>query len=404
MHDLWLLEESARAVLQQVIDKGIVPNAEQLASFEARFAVVGDNGPRILSISGNRARVDISGILTKKPNWLAAIFGGGNTTYSDIISSIATAEANPDVKAIDLVFDTPGGAIDGMFDAMGAISGAEKPVHATVSNLAASAGFALASQADKIIAAGPPATVGSVGVVAQFWIRDDVATITSTEAPDKAPDVSTPEGKKVVQSHLDDLHALFVDGIAEGRSAATGEKFDARRVNKNFGRGAVVLAAEALEKGMIDEISGKKASVGTGSAQAAVPVETAPGGADTEVETMDLQKLRAEHPEVYAQAVQIGTEQERERVEAHLILGKQCGAMDVAVKAIEEGTALTPKLQAQYMAAGMNKSDTDKADADDVDTGKTLDNIDTAAGPGDAQAELIANTIAESVGVDVGEV
>lgn len=404
MHDMWLIEEGARRVLQQVVAQGITPTAEQLAAFEARFGISGNSGPSILSISGNRANVEITGVLTKKPNWMAAIFGGGNTTYGDIISAIATAEANPDVKAIDLIMDTPGGAIDGMFDAMATISGAEKPVHSIVSNLAASAGFALASQANKIIAAGPFSVVGSIGVVAQFWVREDIATVTSTEAPDKAPDVSTDAGKKVVRAHLDDLHALFVEGIAEGRSAATGKKFDARRVNKNFGRGSVVLAAEALEKGMIDEISGEKSSVGTGSAQAAAPVETAEGGKDTEVKSMDLQKLKSDHPDVYTQAVEIGRTEERGRVEAHLILGKQSGAMEIAITAITEGTELTPKVQAQYMAAGMNKADTDKVTVDDVETGKALDNIDTAVGPSDVQAELIANTIAESVGLDVGEV
>lgn len=378
--------------------RGAVPTAEQQIELEARFGTAdGASMPQIMTVAGDTARVSVSGIMTKRPNWLAAFFGGGNTTYADIVASIAAAEASKEIRAIELVLDTPGGNVDGMFDTMDAIKAASKPVTAVVANLAASAGYALASQADSIVAAGPSSMVGSVGIVAQFRVDESSIAITSTEAPDKAPDVSTPEGQAVVRSHLDDLHALFVEGVAEGRSGATGSKFDARRVNKNFGRGAVVLAAEALDKGMIDEINGSKAASGKGPEAVAVVEHTAPGGENKEVCKMTLTELQAQHPELYAQVVQIGASTERDRVNAHLVLGKQSGAMDVALAAVESGAELDQTHTAKYLAAGMNKADTEDRDTDDAAAAAAIEGAAVTTDGPDA-ADQVANAVADQLG------
>ncbi len=94
---------------------------------------------------------------------------------------------------------------------------------------------------------------------------------------------------------------------------------------------------------------------------------------------MDLEKLKAEYPALYqaviAEGTKIGIEkgvtQERDRVGAHLIMGEASGAMDVAIKAAKEGTEMTATLNAEYMAAGMNKktADATQEDSDDSDAG-----------------------------------
>ena len=90
---------------------------------------------------------------------------------------------------------------------------------------------------------------------------------------------------------------------------------------------------------------------------------------------MDLAKLRAEHPDVYAAAVQDGVRQERDRAGAHLTMGKASGAMDTAVKAVLEGTEMTATLQSEYMAAGMNRQAQAAALADDGAAGDAADNV-----------------------------
>jgi len=67
-------------------------------------------------------------------------------------------------------------------------------------------------------------------------------------------------------------------------------------------------------------------------------------------------ELRAQHPELFAAVVQQGVTAERDRVEAHLIMGEASGDMPTAIAAISSGEAMTPKLSAKYQAAGMKRT------------------------------------------------
>lgn len=88
-------------------------------------------------------------------------------SYGEIIKLVQSAADSPSIKSIVLDIDSPGGEVNGMFEAVEAIRTARtaKPVYAIVDEMAASAAFALASAADKIIIP-QTGTVGSVGVLA----------------------------------------------------------------------------------------------------------------------------------------------------------------------------------------------------------------------------------------------
>lgn len=97
---------------------------------------------------------------------------------------------------------------------------------------------------------------------------------------------------------------------------------------------------------------------------------------------MDLQTLKAQHPDVYQGAVAEGREQgqeiERKRVRAHLTLADSSGAIEVAHKAIREGvSSADEEVQAAYLAHRMNASAqvqrTQEADA----IGKAIDKAAT---------------------------
>jgi ClpP class serine protease len=170
---------------------------------------------------------------------------------------------------------------------------------------------------------------------------DSKVSIASTKAPKKRPDVTTDEGKAMVQEQLDPMHDLVAESIADGRGTTT------KKVNANFGQGAMVLAEQALKAGMIDSI---------GSA----PQQSAPEAAETkEVRSMDLQKLKTEYPAVYDAAVAVGRDTERDRVCAHLKMGAESGDMETAVTAITDGSDMTMTLTATYMSAARNKALTD---------------------------------------------
>lgn len=378
---MWLLEASVRQAIEQAQKSGFMPTVEQQTNFEAA-RIGNDSGAnsRILSVAGSSAEVAVKGVITKAPSFLAMLFGGGNTTYPEIISALAEAESDPSIKDITLAIDSPGGHFDGLFDTLAAIQSTSKPVKALVSNVGASAAYAIASQADEIIAANRATRVGSVGVVATFAADDGTISITSTNAPKKRPDVTTEEGKAMVREELDAMHEIFVDAIAEGRNT----RID--KVNADFGQGATLLAGEALNRGMIDAVADSPLKVVKNT-----KTTTASGGKKPEIGSMDLKELKAQHPDVYAAAVQEGTDQERDRVTAHLIMGEKSGAMETASAAIKDGQGMTATLQATYLTAGMNRSDVASRQDDDAgaNAGDNANISDDQGDSGDAVASMV---------------
>ena len=83
---------------------------------------------------------------------------------------------------------------------------------------------------------------------------------------------------------------------------------------------------------------------------------------------MDINELQAKHPEVYAACLETGKNSERDRVLAHVHLGKECNAADIAFKAIEDGSQVTALLTAQYTTASLNNSDLDARNDDSTST------------------------------------
>lgn len=364
---MWLLEKSVRDSIESAMRSGFKPNAQQEADFSARlFQSQADGGSRILSVAGDQAEIEIKGALTSAPNFFAALFGGGNTTYGEINAAIAAAEANPEVKKIAYAIDSPGGEFDGMFSTIEAMRRVTKPTKVIGINKVASAAFAIASQADTIEAENAATRFGSVGVVAGFFVDESVVEITSSNAPKKRPDVTTPEGKAVVVEQLDAMERVFMEAIATGR------KTTVDKIIANYGQGATVLAGEALSRGMIDSVAKPALAV----VKAAKP-NTAPGGNRSKT-AMDLKELKAQHPETYAAAVQEGISQERDRVSAHLVMGDASGDMKTAIGAIKDGSQMTATLSATYLAAGMNRSDRNARAADET----TIAAATTAAAAG----------------------
>ena len=80
---------------------------------------------------------------------------------------------------------------------------------------------------------------------------------------------------------------------------------------------------------------------------------------------MDLETLRAAHPEVYRAAVDQGSQAERKRCADHIKLGREAGALDVAHEAIASGESLADR-QADYLAAAINRADVERSRAADL--------------------------------------
>ncbi len=382
----WLLHESALNELRHTMTSGLQPTASQQLEYDARTSRFnGGDLSEILTIAGDTAEITVQGVLTSKPDIIAFLFGGGNTVYSDINAALRVAEQDPKVKTIEMVVNSPGGSVDGLFDTIAAMQGVSKPIKAVVSGTAASAAYALVAQADNIVLSNRASGVGSIGIAATIFVNESRVEIASTKAPNKRPDVTTDKGKAVIREELDALHDLFVESIADGR------KTTSDNVNADFGKGSMLLADEALKRGMIDGIESAKSSKTVAS-----------GGDKKEVKLMNAKELLAQHPDVHAVVLKEGATDERDRINAHLTMGKASGDMVTALAAVEDGSEMTATLTAKYMAAGMNRNSTEARQGDSDDTNTDNVNSDDATKDKVASDKLLELS-AEFCGVETGE-
>jgi signal peptide peptidase SppA len=200
------------------------------------------------------ALISVSGPLTPRGSW----FG---SSLSGIAAQVARAASDPDVAAIILDIDSPGGTVAGTAEAAAAVADAatKKPVCACVNTLAASAAYWIASQASEIVMT-PSADVGSIGAMVMHVdygkaLEDagiNVTMIRSEQSPKKNEahpfGPLSEDAKANLQSRVNDAGADFIRAVASGR------KVTQAKVKDEFGQGRMFGARDALARGMADRI------------------------------------------------------------------------------------------------------------------------------------------------------
>ncbi len=223
------------------------------------------------------AVLPLVGVIAHRQNRLTALTGG--TSTETVTAQFRQALADPEVRAIVLDVDSPGGVVEGMEELATEIlrSRGEKPIVAVANSLMASAAYWIASAAGEVVAT-PSGKVGSIGVVA---IHTDVSkleeqsgvTTTLISAGTYKEDGYGPltdAARAHLQGLVDERYAAFVASVARGRGVVV------EAVRSGFGEGRVVHAREALALGLIDRIAtldetlarlvGQRAGAGTAPA------------------------------------------------------------------------------------------------------------------------------------------
>lgn len=204
------------------------------------------------------AIIPIFGVMEYRLSWIAALFGGGTSTF-DLIQAVRDQRLNKDTTGIVLHVDSPGGEVTGMEELAEEIRRAAqaKPVIAVVDGLAASAAYSATSQASEIWAS-PSSEVGSIGVFAVHFDESGALerrgvkpTIISagkfkTEANPFEPLADSARAE--MKRRVDEVYAQFVRDVARGRRVSDSQ------VRENYGQGRVVTAAQAQRRGMIDQV------------------------------------------------------------------------------------------------------------------------------------------------------
>jgi len=174
------------------------------------------------------AVIEISGVLIHRGGWIGQ--SSGQTSYEGISAQIEAAANDPAVRGLALEIDSFGGEVAGVFDLADRIRAtrAEKPVWAFVAEHAFSAGYALASQADRILLPRTGA-LGSIGVVVMHadmsgQLDQDGVRVTLIHSGrhkvDGNPYQPIPETvHDDIQREIDVLRFLFAETVAAGRAS-----------------------------------------------------------------------------------------------------------------------------------------------------------------------------------------
>jgi ClpP class serine protease len=211
--------------------------------------------PYALTRSGI-ALLPVIGTLVQRGSWLDAM--SGLTSYDRIGALLERSIADPDVKAILLEIDSPGGETYGLLDAASRITAAAsvKPIWAQANEMAYSAAYWLASAAQRVYA---PVTggVGSIGVVALHVNqapRDKAMgyeysfVYAGTKKVDLTSHAPLSErGRAWLQAEVDRIHELFIGEVARQRGMAAG--------NVRATEAALLSAPDAHKAGFIDGIA-----------------------------------------------------------------------------------------------------------------------------------------------------
>jgi protease-4 len=254
-------------------------------------------GPDAKSIEGeDYGRVSLSSLGLNQGSKIAVIYATGTISRGDshpespngpilgsdtLVEHIRTARGDDTIKAIVLRVDSPGGsavASDVIWREL-LLTRNEKPVVASMSDVAASGGYYIAMAAHQIVAQ-PGSLTGSIGVVMGKVVlggtADKIGASIGSVSRGRMADMNSPvrpysaEERKKIEEQMQATYDAFVEKAAQGRNT-TPEKIDA------IAQGRVWTGQQAKDLGLVDELGGLERAIALAKTRA----EIAP---DAEVE------------------------------------------------------------------------------------------------------------------------
>lgn len=254
---VWAMEERAAQALW---------DHARLADLAAHVAEAGrraDAGPEagaasaVERVAAGRGQtvavVPVVGTLMKQRSSL------GGTSTVQLRRDVRQLAADPDVGAILLAVESPGGVAAGTDDLAREVAAARrrKPVWAHVDDLAASAAYWVASQAEQVFANSSTALVGSIGTMLTVYDasgsaeRNGVKALLFATGPLKgAGTYGTPVSEQqqaYFQGIVNSMQAEFDEAVRTGRRLSAQELADVRT-------GAVFPAGRAQQLRLIDGV------------------------------------------------------------------------------------------------------------------------------------------------------
>jgi protease-4 len=277
------LRRADGSLAKMALDADLVTGLEGRFAVEERLAGItgeDDNGGTFVGVdhAAYLANVRSQRVLGRRPadSKVSVIIAAGEilpgeqspgTVGSDTLAAqLRDAREDEAVKAVVLRIDSPGGSVfasEVIRREIAALREAGKPVVASMSSLAASGGYYIAMDADRIVAS-PATLTGSIGIFAMFptfqrtleklGVHSDGVGTTALSGEFRGDRPLGEASRSILQQSLEYEYRQFIGRVAKARSK-TVEQVDA------VAQGRVWAGAEAQDLGLVDELGGYRRAI-----------------------------------------------------------------------------------------------------------------------------------------------
>lgn len=228
------------------------------------------HGPKSLALRNGQRRDDSGRMTMQGPIAVIPIDGpifryadmftrySGGITTEGLARDLQIALDDPTVAGVLLAIDSPGGESTGINELADLIYRARgrKPLAAYVEGYGASAAYWLASAAETVIV-DDTALVGSIGTI--LGVPDPAKRpstridIVSSQSPKKRPDVTTAEGRAVLQQMADDMTEVFISKVALYRDLDPAQILAIE--------GGMLIGQQAIDAGLADVLGSEQSAI-----------------------------------------------------------------------------------------------------------------------------------------------
>ena len=277
------LRRAGGSLGRMALDAGLVTGLEGRFAVEERLAEItgeDDNGGIFVGLDlgaylanvrsqqalSRQSATDTVAVIVAQGEILPGEQPPGMIGSDTLAQQLRDARQDENVKAVVLRIDSPGGSVfasEVIRREVAALSEAGKPVVASMSSLAASGGYYIAMDADRIVAS-PATLTGSIGIFAmfptfqrtleKFGVHSDGVGTTALSGEFRPDRPLGEASRQILQQSIEYEYTQFVSRVAQGRDKAV-EQVEA------VAQGRVWAGADARDLGLVDELGGYQRAI-----------------------------------------------------------------------------------------------------------------------------------------------
>ena len=265
---MFIITCAASMLTNSLVDRIFGNVSSEILTGGIEFSAPAEDYIAIVSVTGTIQEQTAVGLFD-------TVEGYQHTTTMEYINQLMGDSSN---KGILLYVDSPGGTVyesEELYDKLIEY----KEIWCYMAHYAASGGYMASVAADEIYA-NRNTTTGSIGVIVSgydlsgLYEKLGIEYFSITSGANKDSSQMTPDQMEIYQSQVDECYERFVQKVADGRNMTETEVL-------SLADGRTYTAQQALEYGLIDEISSYEEMCGQMAAELGVSTFYEPSAEDS---------------------------------------------------------------------------------------------------------------------------